>query len=146
MVALREAGGAPWLYLTGSGRASPFHLWGDGSPGLLLSGWFALHASRVGLPSMSMPRGGVWPSLPLPTKITSQNLKEPKMVELEAGKDYFWCACGRSKNQPFCDGSHQETSLTPVKFTAEETKTAPLCQCKQTGNTPFCDGSHMTLE
>ena len=72
--------------------------------------------------------------------------KEPKMVELEAGKDYFWCACGRSKNQPFCDGSHQGTSLTPVKFTAEETKNAALCQCKQTGNAPFCDGSHMTLE
>jgi len=71
--------------------------------------------------------------------------KEPKMVELEEGKDYFWCACGQSKNQPFCDGSHQGTSFTPLKFTANETKTAALCQCKQTANAPFCDGSHMKL-
>lgn len=72
--------------------------------------------------------------------------KQPIAVELEAGKNYFWCACGLSKNQPFCDGSHRDTDFTPVKFTAEESKTAYLCMCKATGNPPFCDGSHSKLE
>ena len=71
--------------------------------------------------------------------------KAPKKVDLEEGKNYFWCACGRSKNQPFCDGSHAGTGITPVKFTAEKTGGAALCQCKGTGNAPFCDGSHVKL-
>lgn len=71
--------------------------------------------------------------------------KSPAMAELEAGKDYFWCACGRSKSQPFCDGSHAGTGLTPVKFTASETGKAALCQCKGTANQPFCDGTHAQL-
>lgn len=71
--------------------------------------------------------------------------KSPKQVELEAGKDYFWCSCGRSASQPFCDGSHRGTGLTPLKFTAEKSGAAALCQCKATGNAPFCDGSHVRL-
>lgn len=71
--------------------------------------------------------------------------KEPVRVELEEGKSYFWCACGRSQNQPFCDGSHKGTGLSPVKFTAEKTRPAFLCRCKATGNPPFCDGSHKAL-
>lgn len=71
--------------------------------------------------------------------------KDPAMVELEAGKDYFWCACGRSKNQPFCDGSHAGTGINPKKFTADKDGKAALCQCKATGNSPFCDGTHATL-
>jgi len=71
--------------------------------------------------------------------------KAPAMAELEAGKDYFWCACGRSKKQPFCDGSHAGTGLSPVKFTADKTGKAALCQCKGTGNRPFCDGTHTQL-
>lgn len=71
--------------------------------------------------------------------------KAPYKVELQAGKTYFWCACGRSQKQPFCDGSHKGTSFTPVKFTAEETKTVFLCGCKRTGKPPFCDGTHKTL-
>jgi CDGSH-type Zn-finger protein len=71
--------------------------------------------------------------------------KEPAMVALEAGKTYFWCACGRSKNQPFCDGSHKGTKFSPVKFTAEEANRAALCRCKISANPPFCDGSHMKL-
>lgn len=71
--------------------------------------------------------------------------KAPFKVDLEAGKTYFWCACGRSANQPFCDGTHKGSSFTPVKFTADEAKTAYLCGCKHSANAPFCDGSHKTL-
>lgn len=71
--------------------------------------------------------------------------KAPYPVQLEAGKTYFWCACGQSRNQPFCDGSHKTTSLTPMKFTAEESKTAYLCGCKQSTHQPFCDGTHKGL-
>ena len=71
--------------------------------------------------------------------------KAPAKVELEADKNYFWCACGKSKSQPFCDGSHAGTDVTPVKFTAEKTGPAFLCQCKATGSQPFCDGTHAQL-
>ena len=71
--------------------------------------------------------------------------KQPYAVDVEAGKQYFWCACGRSKKQPFCDGSHQGTEFSPLVFTAENNKTLFLCGCKQTQNQPFCDGSHGTL-
>ena len=66
----------------------------------------------------------------------------PFMVNVEAGKTYFWCSCGQSSKQPFCDGSHKETSFTPVKYAAEEDKKVFFCGCKQTGNAPLCDGSH----
>ena len=71
--------------------------------------------------------------------------KKPYAVEVEAGKTYYWCRCGRSKSQPFCDGSHQGTGFEPVAFTAEKTETVYLCGCKKTGNQPFCDGSHQAL-
>jgi CDGSH-type Zn-finger protein len=71
--------------------------------------------------------------------------KGPYPVELQAGRSYAWCACGRSAKQPFCDGSHQVTTLTPVVFKAERDGTAYLCGCKQTQGQPFCDGSHNQL-
>lgn len=71
--------------------------------------------------------------------------KAPYKVDLEAGKTYFWCACGRSKNQPFCDGSHKGSSFSPIKLSVEENKTAFLCGCKHSGNGAFCDGTHKTL-
>lgn len=71
--------------------------------------------------------------------------KFPKKVELEAGKDYYWCKCGQSKNQPFCDGSHAGSGISPMKFTAEKTASAALCQCKASANAPFCDGTHAQL-
>ena len=70
---------------------------------------------------------------------------KPIKVELEAGKNYFWCQCGLSQSQPFCDGSHAGTDIKPLRFTAEKTGNAGLCQCKSTANAPFCDGTHATL-
>jgi CDGSH-type Zn-finger protein len=70
----------------------------------------------------------------------------PKAVELEADKKYAFCTCGRSENQPFCDGSHKVTSFKPHVFTAEQPGEAWLCMCKQTGNVPFCDGTHKTVD
>ena len=72
--------------------------------------------------------------------------KAPYPVEVEAGETYYWCACGHSKNQPFCDGSHQGTGFEPVAFTDEKSETAYLCGCKRTANKPFCDGSHTSLD
>jgi CDGSH-type Zn-finger protein len=69
----------------------------------------------------------------------------PFGVQVEAGKTYAWCACGRSGNQPFCDGSHKETGMSPIVFKAEETKEVWLCGCKQTKDQPNCDGSHNRL-
>lgn len=71
--------------------------------------------------------------------------KSPSKVTLEKGKTYNWCACGRSANQPFCDGSHRGTEFTPLSFEAEEDGDAFLCRCKRTGNAPFCDGTHARL-
>ena len=66
----------------------------------------------------------------------------PIAVEVKKDKSYYWCSCGQSKNQPFCDGSHKGTEFTPVAYKAEETKKMFFCACKQTNKQPFCDGSH----
>ena len=71
--------------------------------------------------------------------------REPFEVDVEAGKAYFWCACGRSRKQPFCDGSHKGTGLSPIQFKPDESKTVWLCGCKQTKNRPMCDGTHKSL-
>ncbi|ERS86297.1 glutamate synthase-related protein [Halomonas sp. PBN3] len=71
---------------------------------------------------------------------------KPQKVTLEQGKEYAFCRCGRSKDQPFCDGSHQGTGFTPQMFTAEEDGEAFLCQCKQTGDAPYCDGTHQNFD
>ncbi|PLX41072.1 MAG: cytochrome C551 [Hyphomicrobiales bacterium] len=70
---------------------------------------------------------------------------KPAAVTLEAGKEYWWCACGRSKTQPFCDGSHEGTGIEPKSFTVETTRKYAVCQCKHTQNGPFCDGAHAKL-
>ena len=69
----------------------------------------------------------------------------PYQVELEEGKRYFWCTCGRSARQPFCDGSHKDTSFQPKAFVAEASGMANLCGCKDTDDGPYCDGSHNLL-
>jgi CDGSH-type Zn-finger protein len=80
--------------------------------------------------------------------------KQPIQVELEVGKSYYWCSCGHSKKQPFCDGSHNavnktlpegESKFVPLNFEAEKSGAHWLCQCKQTGKAPFCDGTHKSL-
>ena len=67
--------------------------------------------------------------------------KFPKMVSLQKGT-YYWCACGRSINQPFCDGSHKDSGYTPLSFIVKGKKDVWLCQCKHSKNKPFCDGTH----
>jgi len=71
--------------------------------------------------------------------------KSPTEVDLVDGKDYWFCTCGKSDKQPFCDGSHKGTEFKSYKFTAKKTGKAWLCQCKHSDNIPFCDGSHSKL-
>jgi CDGSH-type Zn-finger protein len=71
--------------------------------------------------------------------------KEPFAVEVTEGKTYFWCACGKSAKQPFCDGSHKGSSFEPVKYTAEKDKKVFFCGCKHSAKAPLCDGSHSKL-
>jgi CDGSH iron-sulfur domain-containing protein 3 len=71
--------------------------------------------------------------------------KSPYAVEVTAGQSYYWCSCGLSKSQPFCDGSHQDTPFTPASFTAKTTETVYLCGCKHSAKGAFCDGSHNKL-
>lgn len=70
--------------------------------------------------------------------------KSPYIVELEPGT-YWWCACGRSKTQPFCDGSHKGSEFTPVKLEVKTKDSYALCGCKRSSNKPFCDGTHKSL-
>ena len=72
--------------------------------------------------------------------------RAPIPVDVEAGKQYFWCACGKSQSQPFCDGAHKGSAFTPVKYVAEGAKEVYFCCCKQSKASPLCDGSHKTLD
>ncbi len=74
------------------------------------------------------------------------NQKSPYPTEVVAGESYFWCACGRSANQPFCDGSHADTSIRPIKYIAEESTRVFFCGCKYSNNKPLCDGTHKELK
>jgi len=71
--------------------------------------------------------------------------KKPYGIEVEAGKSYFWCQCGLSSKQPFCDGSHKSTPFTPIKYQAEESKKVFFCGCKHSKGKPLCDGTHNSL-
>jgi CDGSH-type Zn-finger protein len=78
----------------------------------------------------------------MPEPVCAQ--KFPYAVELAPG-DYYWCACGLSKKQPMCDGSHKTTTFMPLKFTVTKADTYYLCGCKKTKGPPFCDGTHKAL-
>lgn len=71
--------------------------------------------------------------------------KAPYQAQLEAGKVYAWCACGRSTKQPFCDGTHKGSDIRPIVFKAEKDEEVWFCGCKQTGDQPYCDGTHNGL-
>jgi CDGSH-type Zn-finger protein len=71
--------------------------------------------------------------------------KAPFPVAVESGKTYYWCSCGHSKGQPFCDGSHKGTGFAPTPYTAEKDGTVYFCGCKHSGNGALCDGSHSRL-
>ncbi|MBM3516537.1 MAG: CDGSH iron-sulfur domain-containing protein [Alphaproteobacteria bacterium] len=71
--------------------------------------------------------------------------QSPFEVPVKRDRKYFWCACGRSRKQPFCDGSHKGTGFEPVEFVAAADEKVWLCGCKRTGTRPFCDGTHNTL-
>ncbi len=71
--------------------------------------------------------------------------RAPILVEVAAGETYWWCACGRSKTQPFCDGSHEGTPFTPIEWVAPASKKVLFCACKRSAKKPLCDGTHKTL-
>lgn len=71
--------------------------------------------------------------------------RSPFRFDVIQGKKYWWCACGRSKNQPFCDGSHKGSEFSPIQYDAIETKTVFFCGCKHSARKPFCDGTHSKL-
>lgn len=66
----------------------------------------------------------------------------PYDIEVESGKKYYWCACGKSARQPFCDGSHKGSEFSPLEYVAEKSEKVFFCGCKATGRQPLCDGSH----
>jgi len=71
--------------------------------------------------------------------------KAPMGIDVEAGKSYYWCSCGASKNQPFCDGSHKGSGFVPLKYDATTTGKVWFCTCKHSAHPPLCDGSHKKL-
>jgi CDGSH-type Zn-finger protein len=70
----------------------------------------------------------------------------PYRIDVEAGETYFWCACGLSSKQPFCDGSHKGSEFSPVKYIADESHTVAFCGCRTSDKLPMCDGSHRNLD
>ena len=71
--------------------------------------------------------------------------KAPYAVDVIEGETYYWCACGKSNKQPFCDGSHKDSDFTPVAFTAEKSEKVYFCGCKKSAKAPLCDGTHNSL-
>ena len=93
-----------------------------------------------------MPRKPRAPNLnSMALSTINSKTNEPITVELKKGENYLWCKCGRSKNQPFCDGSHHGTKHKPILFEAKKDGTVKLCNCKITKSSPFCDNSHKNL-
>ncbi|KAM3622992.1 uncharacterized protein V6R79_005732 [Siganus canaliculatus] len=93
------------------------------------------------------PASSVLPQCCLQSSQTVPAARLPYRVKVTAGKRYAWCACGHSKKQPFCDGTHRTKapSISPLRFTPEKSKAVMLCACKETKNAPYCDGSHFKV-
>lgn len=72
-------------------------------------------------------------------------INKPQLVELDANQNYFWCSCGKSQKQPYCDGAHKGSDFKPQKFSPSQSGDFYLCQCKKTQTPPYCDGSHKQL-
>ena len=79
----------------------------------------------------------------MPEAVIAQ--RTPCGVDVEAGKTYYWCRCGQSAQQPFCDGSHKGSDFTPLAYTADASQTVYFCGCKHSGKGALCDGSHNRL-
>lgn len=92
-------------------------------------------------PNMVSPCGEGWVECPFP----AGSATAPYFQRAEPGA-YFWCACGRSQKQPYCDGSHKDTAINPLRFTVDADKLQALCGCKRTGTPPYCDGTHLNLD
>tara|TARA_R110002167_G_scaffold39648_1_gene122267 strand:- start:830 stop:1069 length:240 start_codon:yes stop_codon:yes gene_type:complete len=71
--------------------------------------------------------------------------KSPIGIDVEAGKTYWWCSCGQSAKQPFCDGSHKGSGFVPQKYDADAAKKVFFCACKNSANKPLCDGTHSKI-
>ncbi|MGH7041390.1 MAG: CDGSH iron-sulfur domain-containing protein [Acetobacteraceae bacterium] len=71
--------------------------------------------------------------------------KSPYRLDVEPGKSYWWCACGKSASQPFCDGSHKGTGFSPIEFKPDTAGTVSFCGCKRSAKAPRCDGTHKTV-
>jgi CDGSH-type Zn-finger protein len=80
-----------------------------------------------------------------PQKATVASVLGPAPYKVKMGRKYYWCSCGLSKNQPFCDGGHKGSGFSPTPYTAEKTGTFYFCGCKHGKNGPLCDGSHKQL-
>ena len=85
------------------------------------------------------------PQMSEPSATPTIAQKAPFAVEVTAGKTYWWCNCGKSAKQPFCDGSHKGSGMAPVSWTADRDRTAYFCGCKHTAGAPLCDGKHKAL-
>lgn len=87
------------------------------------------------------PLSKIYNTMSKPTVANAKSM----IAELTAGKTYYFCTCGKSAKQPFCDGAHKGTNFSPLSFVAEKDGPAHLCGCKQSSNAPFCDGSHKQI-
>ncbi len=90
---------------------------------------------------------GLWPVYGCRTMSEPEIAQKTPFVCEEEARTVAWCACGRSANQPYCDGAHsrEKTGLSPIIVTLDEAKTVAWCSCKQSGNAPYCDGTHASL-